>query len=194
MCRLHCGTSRTNRCCVFSAQKLRPGSGCLCPLEGRKTCLHLADRIPRASLEISYCELQRVTHTYSLILLRLATLVLLIKQAYTFHIICPSGVLLYGEINSVRISSKQPCSNCALVQIQLFLTPNQVPSLNITFIHYSTLPDMDLLSSTPRFILGKRATIENYVDLRKLKSGLNSRNIYFWNPSSDGLLSRNIRH
>jgi hypothetical protein len=68
-----------------------------------------------------------------------------------------------------------------------FLTPNPVPSLNITFIQYSTLPDMGLLSSVPHFILGKTATIENYVDLRKLRSGLNSRKIYFWNPSSSGL-------
>jgi len=96
--------------------------------------------------------------------------------------------LWWDKLSSNQL--KQPCSNYALVQIQLFLTPNQVPSLNITFIHYSTLPDMRF----PRFMLGKTATIENYVYLRKLKRRLNSRKIYFWNPSSSGLLSRYIRH
>jgi len=190
--RLHCGTSRTYRCCVFSAQKLRPGRDCLCPLEGRKTCLHLAGRIPPVSLEISYCELQHVTHTYSLFLLRLGTLVLLSRHIHSISYVQAVYCFVVRKLSSNQL--KQPCSIYALVQIQFFLTPNEIPSLKITFIHYSTLSNTDLLSTVPHFILGKTTTFENYVDLRKFRSGLNSRKIYFWNHSSSGLLSRNIRH
>jgi hypothetical protein len=133
------------------------GFSCLCHLEGRKTCLHLADRLPPVSLEISYCELQPVTHIYSLFLLPLATVVLLSRQIqsilYVPAVYCLITLALWWD----KLSSnhlKQPYSNYALVQIQLFLTPSQVPSLNITFIHYSTLLDIDLFSSLT-FYLGE---------------------------------------
>jgi hypothetical protein len=52
----------------------------------------------------------------------------IIKQAYTFRIICPSGLLLCGEINSFRISSSSHVLimpwlkfNCSLLQTKCIL-------------------------------------------------------------------------